>query len=145
MYTFFSGYAAEWGGIDSDGADYLNRIWSHKWGFRNVWRSSAGNVHVARYHINPSLWHRTGSTRTRIGVIAHEQGKCYSFRIRLSSSLLLAAGKGTCFVTFIYSHFKSQPLRNCITTPIQGISLACPIDMTSMAVARVCHIYDMML
>ena len=75
MYTFFSGYAAEWGGIDSDGADYLNRIWSHKWGFRNVWRSSVGNIHVARYHINPSLWHRSGSTRTRIGVIAHEQGK----------------------------------------------------------------------
>ena len=75
LHFFYSGYAAEWGGIDSDGADHLNRIWSHKWGFRNVWRSSVGNIHVARYHINPSLWHRSGSTRTRIGVIAHEQGK----------------------------------------------------------------------
>ena len=72
--TFFhSGYAAEWGGTDGFGASYTNRIWSHKWA---IWSTNWSNngVRVYEYHINPSLWARSGSSIGRIGVVAHETG-----------------------------------------------------------------------
>ena len=72
--TFFhSGYAAEFGGIDSSGTSRANRIWSHKWAiFATNW--SNNGVRVFEYHINPSLWSTSGSSIGRIGVVAHETG-----------------------------------------------------------------------
>ncbi len=72
--TFFhSGYAAEWGGNDVDGTSYRYRIWSHKWAIYSTnW--SSNEVRVFEYHINPSLWARSGSSIGRIGVVAHETG-----------------------------------------------------------------------
>ena len=72
--TFFhSGYAAEFGGIDSSGTDRNGRIWSHKW---SIWSTnwSSNGVRVYEYHINPSLWSTSGNAIGRIGVVAHETG-----------------------------------------------------------------------
>jgi immune inhibitor A len=67
-----SGYGAEWGGTDSDGAYYSDRIWSHKWSIGS-WQGSEG-VRVSAYHISPGLWGTGGSSIGRIGVICHELG-----------------------------------------------------------------------
>ncbi len=67
-----SGYAAEFGGTDEDGANYVDRMWSHKWQF-STWTSSEG-VKVSKYNINPSLWGTSGGKIGRIGVICHELG-----------------------------------------------------------------------
>lgn len=68
-----SGYGAEWGGTDSYGTLYTNRIWSHQWGLATKWTSKTGQS-VSRYHVSPSLWGTSGSNIGRIGVIAHETG-----------------------------------------------------------------------
>lgn len=69
-----SGYGAEWGGSDSDGTYYTDRIWSHKWSiFGGGWTGSEG-VRVSSYHISPALWHVSGNRIGRIGVICHELG-----------------------------------------------------------------------
>lgn len=69
-----SGYAAEWGGTDSDGTAYQNRIWSHRWAIQQPpWTSNEG-VQVFDYHISPALWGTSGTDIGRIGVIAHETG-----------------------------------------------------------------------
>jgi len=68
-----SGYGAEWGGTDSSGTVYPDRIWSHKWSLFSPWSGSEG-VRVADYNISPALWGRSGSAIGRIGVIAHELG-----------------------------------------------------------------------
>ncbi|MEO6809050.1 MAG: M6 family metalloprotease domain-containing protein [Isosphaeraceae bacterium] len=67
-----SGYGAEWGGTDSDGTDYKDRIWSHRWSIP-TWTSAEG-VKVSAYHISPSLWGTSGTDPGRIGVICHETG-----------------------------------------------------------------------
>ena len=85
-----SGYAAEWGGNSEDGANYLDRIWSHKWSLYSIrepstarapgWTSKRYNVRVYNYHISPAVYgtHPTGKPikdkMGRIGVIAHETG-----------------------------------------------------------------------
>ena len=69
-----SGYGAEWGGTDSDGAGQNDRIWSHRWAMQSsAWTSEEG-VTVNDYHISPALWGTAGSDIGRIGVIAHETG-----------------------------------------------------------------------
>ena len=71
---FHSGYGAEWGGTDSYGTPYTNRIWSHKWA---IWGSNSfsnNGVTVYEYHISPALWATSGSDIGRIGVVAHETG-----------------------------------------------------------------------
>ena len=68
-----SGYGAEWGGTSADGANYVNRMWSHKWAIGGAWFSSEG-VRVYEYHISPSIWGTSGNAIGRIGVIAHETG-----------------------------------------------------------------------
>lgn len=67
-----SGYAAEHGGTDSDGADYDQRIWSHR-GSIPTWTSAEG-VSVTRYYIVPAFWDVSGAAPVRIGVICHELG-----------------------------------------------------------------------
>ncbi|HUR55245.1 MAG TPA: M6 family metalloprotease domain-containing protein, partial [Gemmataceae bacterium] len=67
-----SGYGAEWGGTDSSGAYYKDRIWSHRWEIP-TWTSAEG-VKVSPYHISPALWDTSGSAPGRIGVICHETG-----------------------------------------------------------------------
>lgn len=67
-----SGYAAEFGNTDGDGAPASDRIWSHRWSIP-TWTSAEG-VKVSAYHINPGLWETSGSDIGRIGVICHETG-----------------------------------------------------------------------
>ena len=61
-----SGYAAEFGG-----ADYTDRIWSHKWTLYNPWTSPDG-VTVDNYFITAAMWGMTGTSLARVGCIAHE-------------------------------------------------------------------------
>ena len=66
MTFFHSGYAAEWGGTDAYGANYLDRIWSHQWSiFTTNWTHNG--VRVYDYHVNPSIWGTSGTTIGRIG------------------------------------------------------------------------------
>lgn len=67
-----SGYGAEWGGTDADGAHYKDRIWAHRWVIP-TWTSDEG-VKVRDYHINPGLWSTSGAEAGHIGVICHETG-----------------------------------------------------------------------
>src|SRR4051812_29414814 len=67
-----SGYGAEWGGADSDGTDFKNRIWSHRWSIP-TWTSAVG-IKASAYHISPSLSGTSGKDPDRIGVICHETG-----------------------------------------------------------------------
>jgi len=67
-----SGYGAEWGGTDSYGTHYSDRMWSHKWSIP-TWTSAEG-VTVSDYNISPGLWATSGSGPGRIGVVAHELG-----------------------------------------------------------------------
>jgi len=72
-----SGYGAEWGGTDSYGTYYTDRVWSHKWALFSLptgkW-TSITNISVYNYHVSSSLWGASGSEIGRIGVIAHEIG-----------------------------------------------------------------------
>lgn len=66
-----SGYGAEFAGADCDGAENVNRIWSHKGGVD--WTSS-NNVTVDRYYVSSGLRNKCGSDIARMGVICHELG-----------------------------------------------------------------------
>ena len=74
---FHSGYAAEVGGSDAFNTTYTSRIWSHKWSLDSLpdgqWISASGKK-VYNYHIGPALWGNSGTSITRIGVVAHETG-----------------------------------------------------------------------
>jgi M6 family metalloprotease-like protein len=63
-----SGYAAE------HDTSQRNRIWSHKWKFRDGPWISAEGIQVLHYNINPALWGTWGNQIGRIGVICHELG-----------------------------------------------------------------------
>ncbi len=67
-----SGYGAEFGGTDVDGAGEDDRIWSHRSSIP-TWTSDEG-VSVRPYHISSGLWGLSGSDPGRIGVICHESG-----------------------------------------------------------------------
>lgn len=69
-----SGYGAEWGGTDSNGRFYEERIWSHQWSLPGNGFVSNDGTTVRLYHISPSVWGTRGSAMGRIGVIAHETG-----------------------------------------------------------------------
>jgi hypothetical protein len=56
---------------DSSGAEYENRIWSHKWSISGGWKSTRTGVHVTDYFVSPSLWGTSGKEIGRVGVIAH--------------------------------------------------------------------------
>ncbi len=71
-----SGYGAEWGGV-AGGADYKDRIWSHRWNI-NTWTDPRSAVKVRDYNVNPGLWSTSGSDPGRIGVICHELGHFFS-------------------------------------------------------------------
>lgn len=71
-----SGYGAEWGGV-AGGADYKDRIWSHRWNI-NTWTDPQSAVKVRDYNVNPGLWSTSGSEPGRIGVICHELGHFFS-------------------------------------------------------------------
>ncbi len=68
-----SGYAAEFGGVDADGTDLKDRIWSHRWSIPD-WSGNPAGVNVSDYNINPGLWSTSGKEPGRIGVICHELG-----------------------------------------------------------------------
>ena len=68
-----SGYAAEWGGTDSYGGYYTDRIWSHKWSLWPAFETQEG-VNVQNYYISSAVWGTKGSDVARIGVLAHEAG-----------------------------------------------------------------------
>jgi M6 family metalloprotease-like protein len=70
-----SGYAAEFGGV-AGGADYKDRIWSHRWVIP-TWTDPATGVKVRDYNVNPGLWGTSGNSIGRIGVICHELGHFY--------------------------------------------------------------------
>ena len=67
-----SGYGAEWGGADSDGTDYTNRIWSHRWSIP-TWTSAEG-VKVSPITSARPCGTPPGQQPGRIGVICHETG-----------------------------------------------------------------------
>lgn len=69
-----SGYAAEFGGKDTYGQFYLDRIWSHQWALNDGAFVTKSGVSIREYHISPALWGRSGAGIGRIGVIAHETG-----------------------------------------------------------------------
>ena len=72
-----SGYAAEVPGTDIAGATTVDRIWSHRWALPSAqyWISGSG-MYVHQYSTSPSLWDKSGSLISRIGVISHEIGHC---------------------------------------------------------------------
>ena len=78
---FHSGYAAEWMSKDEYGANYLDRIWSHKWYLFSdrdgsqlgPWESQDG-VKIWEYHISSAFWGLQGDDIARVGVVAHETG-----------------------------------------------------------------------
>lgn len=74
LTVLHSGYGAEFGGTDSAGRFYMDRIWSHKWGLNNGAFVSRDGVKVHQYHISTALWSTEGSQIGRIGTIAHETG-----------------------------------------------------------------------
>ncbi len=66
LTVIHSGHGEEYSG-SSD-----NSIWSHQWEMVNV--ATADGVKMLRYHTEPALREATGTSITRIGVIAHEMG-----------------------------------------------------------------------
>lgn len=66
-----SGYGAEFAGADCEGADNVNRVWSHK---GTVDWKSENNVTVDRYYVSSGLRNKCGSDIARMGVICHELG-----------------------------------------------------------------------
>jgi M6 family metalloprotease-like protein len=72
-----SGYAAEVPGTDIAGATTADRIWSHRWALpRSRYWTSGSGMNVHQYSTSPSLWDKSGSLISRIGVISHEIGHC---------------------------------------------------------------------
>eukprot|EP00536_Pseudo-nitzschia_multiseries_P005967 jgi/Psemu1/191999/e_gw1.121.103.1 len=75
-----SGYASEFSGDDEDGANAVDRIWSHhrKLARRRRWYPDESDksidAYVYQYATAPALYGVTGSSIGRIGVICHEIG-----------------------------------------------------------------------
>eukprot|EP00535_Pseudo-nitzschia_heimii_P006701 CAMPEP_0197180818 /NCGR_PEP_ID=MMETSP1423-20130617/5293_1 /TAXON_ID=476441 /ORGANISM="Pseudo-nitzschia heimii, Strain UNC1101" /LENGTH=686 /DNA_ID=CAMNT_0042630947 /DNA_START=138 /DNA_END=2198 /DNA_ORIENTATION=- len=87
-----SGYGAEYGGVDCDGRDYRQRIWSHQWQLHGdeddgddggddigPWTSnstdpSGETIKVWKYQAASALKGVCGDTVTPVGAIAHEFG-----------------------------------------------------------------------
>jgi len=70
-----SGYGAEWGGTDYYGANFRDRIWSHKLDLplRSQWKSS-DDVLMVSYHVSSAMYGISGNDIARIGTLAHELG-----------------------------------------------------------------------
>lgn len=70
-----SGYGAEFGGTDSYGQYYEQRIWSHKWAFGQSITLDSTTMYL--YNVNAGQYGRSGTTPTRIGLLAHEMGHVF--------------------------------------------------------------------
>ena len=71
-----SSAAAEGGGIDDRGVERDRRVWSHKWGLKDVFIARNSAVKLLRYNVNPAFFGANPNRKqiARIGVIAHEIG-----------------------------------------------------------------------
>ena len=73
LVVMHSGYGAEWGGLDPDGKDKANRIWSHAIGTQsNRWQSKYFFVDLGAYSVTSAFSGHTGENAARIGIVAHE-------------------------------------------------------------------------
>lgn len=71
-----SGYGAEFTGADGDGAEAIDRIWSHKGGLKRAyaWRSTRADITTNRYYVSSALRGLKDSNIVRMGVLCHELG-----------------------------------------------------------------------
>jgi immune inhibitor A len=73
VVVLHSGYSAEYGDIDPDGADEQVRIWSHAVGAQpNRWKSPSFLVDIGYYCVTSSFRGIRGEKIARIGILVHE-------------------------------------------------------------------------
>jgi M6 family metalloprotease-like protein len=73
VVVMHSGYGAEWGGTDPDGAAAEDRIWSHSIGPQeDTWRSPSFLVELGTYCVTSAFRGNEAGGIARIGTIVHE-------------------------------------------------------------------------
>ena len=96
-------------GLTRSGADYTDRIWSHRWSIP-TWTSAEG-VRVSDYHISPSLWDTSGTAPGRIGVICHETGHFFGLPDLYDTN---GGGEGIGSYCLMANSVGALPAHNCI-------------------------------